>query len=107
MLVSTFANCAIAHVSSRSQSFQPSRSESFWAIAAPPLPYSRSTVMMLITTFASQPSPLNRPSDTSRCAANAASKRSLLDPHLRLGGHTRPQQVLGILTLLENNLHGN
>src|ERR1700733_4190033 len=49
---STLATRAISQVSAWSQSFQPSRAASFFAMAPPPAPYSRSTVMVRITALA-------------------------------------------------------
>src|ERR1700723_470350 len=49
-LWSTFAMRAISAVSSSSHSFQPKCSASRRAISAPPLPYSRSTVIVRTCT---------------------------------------------------------
>ena len=46
-------NRAISRVSRSSQSAHPSRSASLCAIAGPPLPYSRSSVMTLTTVSSS------------------------------------------------------
>src|SRR5438093_7164761 len=90
------ATLAISSVSSWSQSCQPSRSANCLAISPPPLPNSRSTVMMRYTihlvhgNFSPWPGPLHKEDQGNHTQNSSAEEPKIVDVGQHVG---LPKQI--------------